>query len=56
MFDKLHGYILHAYQTEGAPDEEAIMAGLRAIVHNTRDCFLVEQLVFLERQAEAANT
>ena len=34
-------------------DESAIMAGLKTIVTNVRDCFLVDQLVFLEKQAEA---
>ena len=34
-------------------DESTIMAGLKAIVANVRDCFLVDQLVFLEKQAEA---
>lgn len=54
VFKQLHSYIHTArYQTDGVPDENAIMAGLKAITSNMRDCFLVDQLVFLEKQAEA---
>ena len=31
-------------------DEAVVMAGLRGLVANVRDCFLVDQLVFLEKQ------
>ena len=36
-----------------AMDENRVIAGLRRIVTNVRDCFLVDQLVFLEKQVES---
>ena len=52
-FQKVYDYLKKARYSSQATDESAIMAGLKAIVTNIRDCFLVDQLVFLEKQAEA---
>jgi len=57
VFQKLHDFICQArYSAKGGvANEDAIMAGLKAIVPaNFRDCFLVDQLVFLEKQEEGA--
>ena len=58
VFEKLHDFICQArYSAEGGmASEDTIMAGLKAIAPptNVRDCFLVDQLVFLEKQKEGA--
>lgn len=33
-------------------DESTVIAHLKSITPNIRDCFLIDQLVFLEKQAE----
>lgn len=52
MFGRVYDYLRVARYSSQALDERAIMTGLRGIVPNVRDCFLVDQLVFLEKQAE----
>ena len=52
-FGKIYDYLCTARYSSAAADERVIMAGLRRIVSNVRDCFLVDQLVFLEKQAES---
>lgn len=47
-FKKLHQF-LHEARSNGM-DEAAIYAGLKKIADNTRDCFLIDQLIFLEKQ------
>ena len=37
---------------ESILSEESIMDGLRGLVAKPRDCFLVDQLLFLEKQEE----
>lgn len=49
----IYEYLKTARYADNAMEESEIMAGLRKIVTNVRDCFLVDQLVFLEKQAEA---
>ena len=51
VFRRIHGYLREA-RSHSVPheDEAGVVAGLRALTSNTRDCFLVDQLVFLERQ------
>ena len=44
---------MKARYTDRVEDELVIMAQLREIVPNIRDCFLVDQLVFLEKQTES---
>lgn len=51
-FQRVYECLVQARYTDRVEDEGLIMAKLRAIVSNVRDCFLVEQLVFLEKQAE----
>lgn len=57
LFGQVYDYLREARYSggSGAPDERAIMAGLRQLLPqgNLRDCFLVDQIVFLEKQAEA---
>ena len=53
IFQKVCDYLKKAHYSSQARDESAIMVGLKAIMTNIRDCFLVDQLVFLEKQAEA---
>lgn len=55
MFGQIYDYLRTARYSGGMADERAIMAGLRRILPqgNVRDCFLVDQIVFLEKQAEA---
>lgn len=47
-FRKLHRFLYEA--RSNGTDEVAIIAGLKRIVNNTRDCFLIDQLIFLEKQ------
>ena len=52
-FQKVYKYLKASRSTGGMVDERKIMSGLREIVKNVRDCFLVDQLVFLEKQVES---
>lgn len=49
-FIKIYDYLSEA-RSHSAPDgdETDVVSGLKLLTSNTRDCFLVEQLVFLER-------
>jgi hypothetical protein len=51
LFGRIHGHLKEA-RSRSVPheDEAGVVAGLRALTTNTRDCFLVDQLVFLEKQ------
>lgn len=54
-FDKAYNYLKKArYENQNSLDsaEEGIMQGLRKFVKNPSDCFLVDQLLFLEEQAK----
>lgn len=54
-FEKAYGYLKKArYEKQNSLDsaEEDIMQGLRKFVKNPSDCFLVDQLLFLEEQAK----
>ncbi|XP_071086198.1 serine/threonine-protein kinase Nek11-like [Haliotis cracherodii] len=53
-FEKAYSYLRGArYEKEGAnKSEKDIMQGLRELVKNPSDCFLVDQLLFLEEQAK----
>ena len=53
QFGQIYDFLRRYRYASGAADEKAIMDGLRKIVPNVRDCFLVDQLVFLEKQAES---
>ena len=46
----MYEYMKRARSGSVAVNEEVLMLDLRKIVSNTRDCFLVDQLVFLEKQ------
>ena len=37
--------------SSNSPDENQIMKGLAQIVKNPNDCFIVDQLLFLEAQS-----
>ena len=47
-FRKLYQFLYEA--RSNGTDEVTIIAGLKKIVDNTRDCFLIDQLIFLEKQ------
>ena len=51
LFGRIHSHLKEA-RSRSVPheDEAGVVAGLRALTANTRDCFLVDQLVFLEKQ------
>jgi len=50
-FEKAYNYLKSArYDRATEATEEDIMAGLREFVKNPSDCFLVDQLLFLEEQ------
>lgn len=54
-FEKAYNYLKKArYEKQNSLDsaEEDIMKGLRKFVKNPSDCFLVDQLLFLEEQAK----
>lgn len=54
-FEKAYNYLKKArYEKQNSLDsaEEDIMRGLRKFVKNPSDCFLVDQLLFLEEQAK----
>lgn len=52
-FQVVHEYLKSARSSTGIVDETTVMEGLHRLVSNVRDCFLVDQLVFLEKQAES---
>ena len=50
-FNKVHDYLIKqrtAQRTDSTLDDGRITDGLRAFVNKPSDCFLVDQLVFLE--------
>jgi hypothetical protein len=49
-FVKAYQYLKDAREEGCYGDEDKIVLGLREIVHNSRDCFLIDQLIFLEKQ------
>ncbi|XP_013411835.1 serine/threonine-protein kinase Nek11 [Lingula anatina] len=55
-FQKAYNYLKSARfgDMAGTVDENEIIAGLRQYVKNPSDCFLVDQLLFLEEQAKVA--
>ena len=50
VFLKIYAYLSEA-RSHSAPDgdEADMVSGLKLLTSNTRDCFLIDQLVFLER-------
>ena len=51
MFLQVYDYLKAArHKLAGQISEAAIMEGLKSITSNTRDCFIVDQLVFLEKR------
>ena len=52
-FQRVYEYLKAARSSTGLVDEAAVIEGLGRIVSNVRDCFLVDQIVFLEKQAES---
>ena len=53
-FQKVYIFLKKARFGEEVRNEESIVAGLAKIVKNPRDCFIVDQLLFMEKQAEIA--
>lgn len=53
-FQKAYNYLKKARNSQGGKEknEKEIMEGLRKYVKNPADCFLVDQLLFLEEQAK----
>ena len=55
-FNKAYNYLKTArYERANEATEEDIMQGLRDFVKNPSDCFLVDQLLFLEEQHGTAS-
>lgn len=52
VFQSVYRYLKVARADEGMADEAKVLMGLRSITQNIKDCFLVDQLVFLEKQRE----
>ena len=52
VFQRVYEYLKIVREETGLVNEASVMVGLKNITDNTRDCFLVDQLVFLEKQAE----
>ena len=54
-FKRVYNYLKRVrFQSDSPVNEQAIMLDLRKLVDNARDCFLVDQLLFLEKQDEIA--
>ena len=54
-FKRVYDYLKRVrFQSDSPVNEQAIMLHLRKLVDNARDCFLVDQLLFLEKQDEIA--
>lgn len=53
-FEKAYSYLKDARYNDKSAEED-IMTGLRHFVRNPSDCFLVDQLLFLEEQANIAS-
>jgi len=52
-FDRVYKYLNKVrFQSTTTVSEDSIMQHLRKLVGNTRDCFLVDQLLFLQKQNE----
>ena len=52
-FKKVYRFLQEArFGERKSLDETSITEGLRKLVDHPRDCFLVDQLLFLEKQAE----
>ena len=52
-FRKAYEYLKRVrFEDEGYVSEDSIMDGLKKLVGKPRDCFLVDQLIFLEKQEE----
>lgn len=54
QFQKVYIFLKDARFGEDFRSEESVVASLGKIVKNPRDCFLVDQLLFMEKQAEIA--
>ena len=50
VFHHVYEYLKAARQKGSQVNEADVMCELRKITSNTRDCFIVDQLVFLEKQ------
>ena len=53
-FQRAYEYLKEVRFGDEMRDEDSIMDGLSKIVDKPRDCFLVDQLLFMEKQAEIA--
>jgi len=55
-FDRVYKYLNKVrFQSTTTVSEDSIMQHLRKLVGNTRDCFLVDQLLFLQKQNEISS-
>lgn len=48
----VYEYLKMARSDDSSQSEAEVITGLRGITDNVRDCFLVDQIVFLEKQTE----
>ena len=52
MFDQVYSYLKRVRFADETTTEDHVLDGLAKIVKKTEDCFLVDQLIFMEKQAE----
>ena len=52
MFQQVYSYLESVRFGEKISSEDSVLDGLSKIVNKPGDCFLVDQLLFLEKQAE----
>ena len=50
IYQSVYEYLKYARSDYGIENEEQVIAGLKQITDNIRDCFVVDQIVFLEKQ------
>lgn len=54
-FRRVYSYLKQARFEDEHRSEDSILDGLAKIVDKPRDCFIVDQLLFMEKQAEIAS-
>lgn len=52
VFDQVYSYLKRVRFADETTTEDHVLDGLAKIVKKTEDCFLVDQLIFMEKQAE----
>lgn len=53
-FHRVYSYLKQVRFGDELSNEDSVLDGLAKLVDKPRDCFLVDQLLFMEKQAEIA--